>query len=269
MTYLLWQIGRTPLHATSGPKISHRLWDCPTSRCLELHRKKYQLIPSHSAWILHSQSDTTPRGFLLQPPDSGWSPRCFCWFDTWEWRTPSSFFPPPRGAAMIPNYCGLDWSGAKSGLRPKWFPNCWSLLAAHACLHSQLLLGGHLRRQTETQVCKVIYWAQAGKNERHFLSWASNYGITGTKYKFWLAVGEWPAQSGLWAFTVSCPTPSSEMESAKAAWNLPFFTRVSHSWPKKEICQNNNSAILWCFWVFTLLPWERTRLSLNSSLAVL
>ena len=31
------------------------------------------------------------------------------------------------------------------------------------------------------------------------------------KYKFWLAVDEQPAQkSGLWAFTLSCPTPSSE-----------------------------------------------------------
>ena len=212
-----------------------------------------------------------PGGFLLQPPDSGWSPRCFCWFDTWEWRTPSSSFPDPRGTAMIPNYCGLDWSGAKSGPRPKWFPNHRSLLAARARLHSQLLLGGHLRRQTETHICKVIYWAQAGKHEWHFsLSWAGNYGITGTKTRILACCGRTAAQrSGLWAFTVSCPAPSSEIESAKAAWDSPFFTRVAHGWPKKEICQNNNSAILWCFWVFTLLPWERTRLSLNSSLAVL
>lgn len=222
-------MGRTPLHATSAPKISHRRWDCPTSRCLELHRKKSQLVPGHWAWISHSHSDTTPRGFLLQPPDSGCSPRCFCWFDTWEWRTPSSFFTDPRGTAMIPNYCGLDWSGAKSGLRPEWFPNCWSLLAARARLRSQLLLGGCRRRQTETEVCKVIYWAQAGKSERCFsLSRAGNCGVTGTKTKILTCLGEWLTQrGGLWAFTISCPTPSSESWVSKGSVGLTLLHTCS------------------------------------------
>lgn len=206
-------MGRAPLHATSGPEISHRLWDCPTSWYLELERKKSPLIPSHSAWILHSPSDATPRGFLLQPPDSGRSPRCFCWFDTWEWRTPSSFFLDPRGTAMIPNYSGLDWSGAKSGLRPKWFPNRWSLLAARACLHSQLLLGGHLRRQTGTEDCKVIYWAQAGKNERDFsLSWVGNYGIAGTKIQTPACCGR-TAWAEEWALSLYCRLPNTELRN--------------------------------------------------------
>lgn len=129
----------------------------------------------------------------------------------------------------IPNYCGLDWSGAKTGLRPEWFPNCWSLLAARARLRSQLLLGGRRRRQTETEVCKVIYWAQAGKSERCFsLSRAGNCGVTGTKTKILTCLGEWPTQrGGLWAFTVSCPTPNSESWVSKGSVGLTLLHTCS------------------------------------------
>lgn len=59
---------------------------------------------------------------------------------------------------------------------------------------------------------------------------------------------------------------NSATESPEAVQDSPFVTRVAHGRPKKEICQNNNSAIPGGFWLFTLLPWERMRLSLNSSL---
>lgn len=65
------------------------------------------------------------------------------------------------------------------------------------------------------------------------------------------------------------PNTSSVNGSAEAAWDSPFFTCVVHNGPEQEICQNNNSAILWCFRIITFFPWERTRLSLNSSPAVL
>lgn len=36
ITYLRWQMGTSPLHATRLPDISHRLLDCPINLCLVL-----------------------------------------------------------------------------------------------------------------------------------------------------------------------------------------------------------------------------------------
>lgn len=56
--------------------------------------KNQQLTPNHFELGLCSYS--TPQNFLLQPPDSGWSLRFFCWFDTWEWKDPQV------GSSQIP-----------------------------------------------------------------------------------------------------------------------------------------------------------------------
>lgn len=103
--------------------------------------------------------------------NSGWSSGCYLLVWHMDMKEPSSFFLDPRGTAMIPNYSGLGWSGVKSGHRPKWLPNRWSLLAALSAL-----TGWPSEKQTATEVCKGSYWAQAGENKRHFsLSWAGNW----------------------------------------------------------------------------------------------
>lgn len=68
---------------------------------------------------------------------------------------PSWFFPDSRGTATIPNPCGWDRAGAKSGLSPQGFPNRWSLLAADARVPWEW----PSEKAAETEVCKIIYWA--------------------------------------------------------------------------------------------------------------
>lgn len=203
-----------------------------------------------------------PRGFLLQPPESSWSPRSLCWFDTWEWRTPSSFFPDPGGATLIPKTLG--WVGQVLNQDPTDFqrlePPCsMGLLPLSAPAR------GHLRRKTETGL-QINLLSTGGKNETILPLWSRqlwrNWNQNSTSGLLW---ENGCAEEGA---LILYPTPNSDTETGKAAWDSPFITRVAHGWPKKEISQNNNSAVLGGFWVFTLLPWERTRLSLNSSLAV-